>query len=37
MYQLGSPIEILQKLQIYYFNESCVATIQGEQHIGEVW
>ena len=34
MYQLLSPIEVLQKLQIYYVTESWVATIKGAQYTG---
>ena len=37
MYQIGSPDEIIQKLQLYYVTEVCVATTKGAQHTGEVW
>ena len=37
MYQLRSPDDILQKLQLSYFTEAFVGNIQYTQHTAEVW
>ena len=36
MYHLGSPDDIVHKLQISYVAEACVGTMKGAQHTGEV-
>ena len=37
MYQLGYPYETLHKIHISYVTESCVATVKGAEHTGEVF